>query len=84
MATTQPTLCFTCGQEVGEPPRLNKLPAGSNCPACRDRLLDSLPALLPSATNEETLAIEARTRVARRDPHEGPRDWNEPPGEERF
>lgn len=42
------TVCFTCGQPIGEPPRINELPDGEPCPTCRDRLLDSLPALLPS------------------------------------
>lgn len=84
MASPKPTLCFTCGQEVGEPPRLNKLPEGRSCPACRDRLLDSLPSLLPSQLVPDSIAIETRPRVSRRDPHDGPRDWNEPPNEERF
>lgn len=84
MATPKPTLCFTCGQEVGEPPRLNKLPEGPTCPACRDRLLDCLPSLLPSSTSDESIAVENRPRAVRRDPHDGPRDWNESPDEERF
>lgn len=40
--------CFTCRQPVGDPPVLNRLEDGGACPACRDRLLDSLPSLLPT------------------------------------
>lgn len=43
-----PTLCFTCGLVVENTPRLNRLTNGEVCPACRDRLLDLLPAPLPT------------------------------------
>jgi len=42
-------LCFHCGQptESGEEgPRLNRLEDGRACPACADRLLQSLPSLV--------------------------------------
>lgn len=45
-------LCINCGQPTGPGPRLNQLPDGHTCPACRDRLLDSLPPVLPSVTAE--------------------------------
>jgi hypothetical protein len=41
------TFCFTCGQPVTEPPRLNRLPGGEPCPACRERALDAVPSVLP-------------------------------------
>jgi hypothetical protein len=42
------TICFTCGQRVTEPPRLNILPDGEPCQACRNRALDAAPSVLPS------------------------------------
>jgi hypothetical protein len=41
-------VCIACGQATGPRPRLNLLPDGRACPTCRDRLLDSLPPVLPS------------------------------------
>jgi DNA-directed RNA polymerase subunit RPC12/RpoP len=41
-------VCFTCGLQVGEPHRLNRLDNGQICPTCRDRVLESLPPVLPS------------------------------------
>ena len=52
MDTPAPTLCFTCGLAVEETPRLNRLTNGEVCPACRDRVLDMLPAPLPSRPGE--------------------------------
>ena len=45
-------VCIACGQPTGPKPRLNRLPDGSICPSCRDRLLDSLPPVLPSELTE--------------------------------
>lgn len=45
-------VCIACGQSTGPRPRLNTLPDGRTCPTCRDRLLDSLPAVLPSEHTE--------------------------------
>lgn len=42
------TICMGCGQATGPEPRLNVLPNGRPCAACADRLLDTLPPLLPS------------------------------------
>ena len=44
--------CFTCRQVVEDPPVLNRLEDGSLCCACRDRVLDSLPSLLPSSPSD--------------------------------
>lgn len=41
-------VCFTCGLQVGEPHRLNRLDNGQICPTCRVRVLESLPPVLPS------------------------------------
>jgi hypothetical protein len=45
---TNPAVCFTCGLPTGDPLRLNHLPSGQVCTACRDRLLDLLPAPFPA------------------------------------
>jgi len=47
MASDRQPVCFTCSQPIAEPPGINKLENGESCPTCRDRLLDSLPPLLP-------------------------------------
>ena len=41
-------VCFTCGESVGEPYRLNRLEDGRICPSCRDRVLAALPPIFPS------------------------------------
>ena len=41
------TICFSCGLEVGAAPQLNRLSNGQICPACRERVLDSLAPALP-------------------------------------
>ncbi len=43
-------VCFSCGQPVGTPLRVNTLSSGAPCPACRDRVLEALPSLLPRAS----------------------------------
>ena len=48
----RPPVCIACGQVVGPKPRLNRLPDGRPCPTCCDRLLESLPPLLPSVQGE--------------------------------
>lgn len=75
MRAPSPTLCFTCGLVLSEPPRLNVLPNGSTCPACRDRLLDSLPPPLPSRPVLDVLPTPEGL--------DGTDDWTSPPGEER-
>ena len=37
--------CFHCGNPVGDPPTLNELGEGGNCPACAERLLETLPPI---------------------------------------
>ena len=41
------TLCFECGQVVGDPPVLNRHEDGSSCRCCAERVLDSIPPALP-------------------------------------
>jgi hypothetical protein len=53
MIDSSETVCITCGLPSGDPPRLNHLPGGQVCPACRDRLLATLPPLLPSDSGEQ-------------------------------
>ena len=45
-------VCIGCGQETGPRPRLNRLPDGKTCPTCQDRLLESLPPVLPAPAVE--------------------------------
>jgi DNA-directed RNA polymerase subunit RPC12/RpoP len=69
-------LCFTCGQAFAGPTRLNTLPGGQACPTCRDRLLESLPSLLPSdpeALEEEFVEEEAVASQAGVGEPRGPR-----------
>ena len=54
------TPCIQCSQPTGSPPRLNHLPNGLPCPACRDRLLESLPAIVPGELDPEE--VEEPTR----------------------
>ena len=49
MPDAAPTVCFFCSLPVGEPARLNRLGNGEICPTCRDRVLATLPPLLPKA-----------------------------------
>lgn len=53
MSSAHPTRCFTCGMAVGDPPQLNSLQDGKPCPACRDRLLESLPSIVPAKRRRE-------------------------------
>lgn len=45
-------VCIACGQPTGPRPRLNHLPDGRPCPTCQDRLLETLPPVLPSTVSE--------------------------------
>lgn len=54
MSSLEGTLCFTCGLPIADPPRFNHLPSGRPCPTCKDRLLESLPPLLPAEPAETT------------------------------
>lgn len=60
--------CFTCRQPVGDPPILNRGEDGELCPTCRERVLDSLPTLLPSSPVD--VEVEAESDV---DEAPGPR-----------
>jgi hypothetical protein len=46
-------VCIGCGQPTGPLPRLNRLPNGRACPTCQDRLLATLPPLLPSQPDQD-------------------------------
>jgi len=45
-------VCIGCGQPTGPGPRLNRLLDGRPCPSCSDRLLESLPPVLPSSAEQ--------------------------------
>ena len=47
MSDRAPSICFQCGQNADERTRLNRLSGGDPCPACSDRLMTTLPPLLP-------------------------------------
>ena len=71
MSSNHPTLCIHCGLPVGDPPQLNRLRNGQVCPACRERVLASIPPALPSP-RQVPLEREALDALA-------PRDILEPP-----
>ena len=48
MTEPRPTVCITCGEPAGDPPVLNRLEDGTPCPTCADRVLEGLPAALPT------------------------------------
>lgn len=58
MNRSKPPVCITCGLPAGTPPQLNRLSNGQVCPACRNRLLDWLPPVLPSRAREPSTAVE--------------------------
>lgn len=59
MKSETQSLCFTCCQEAGDPPRLNRLKNGLPCPACRDRILAYLPPALPGPGSAAYKSSEA-------------------------
>jgi len=61
MAEAAKTVCITCSLAVGEPPQLNRLKNGQTCPACRDRVLNQLPPLLPHRTSQGTPHVVQRS-----------------------
>jgi len=46
-------ICIHCGNTTEQEGRLNRLADGRVCPSCRDRLLDTLPPLLPNFDYEQ-------------------------------
>ena len=57
------TICFTCGEPVGEPFRLNRLDDGRICPTCCERVLHSLPPIFPSREeSEEPIVVDPVNR----------------------
>ena len=52
MTMARDPICMGCGQPTGPGPRLNTLPDGRTCTSCQDRLLESLPPVLPSTLAE--------------------------------
>jgi hypothetical protein len=80
MTRSRDTLCFTCGQALQDPPRFNLLESGEYCPACRDRVLDAVPAVLPRrfAAQPESAAYEAQMDFGFDEPDD-PSERPEPP-----
>ena len=75
MALDRQPVCFTCSQPIAEGPAINRLENGDFCPSCRNRLLDSLPSLLPSpqgVENEDAVGDDPY-------PYERSDDGYEPP-----
>ncbi len=80
---TEP-LCFTCGLPSTATLQFNRLPNGAVCPACRDRLLDSIAPALPDRSIGRVPEMGAGTALheeiqAETDWDGGPRPWP-PPG----
>ena len=69
---SESAVCFTCGLEVGDPPRLNHTPNGDACPTCRDRLLEVLPAALPRPPWEKVRVHPQGEDVSEPDDEAGP------------
>ncbi len=57
-------LCFQCGYKWTDPPEVPELEDGSECPACRDRLLDTLPPLLPRRKLTPKVALEGSEELS--------------------
>lgn len=56
-------VCFHCGQQVGDPPRLNMID-DEPCKACAERLLETLPGVFhtpfePVGSEEEVTEVPA-------------------------
>ncbi len=49
-------VCIQCGQPIGDPPRLNLLAEEEPCPACAERLLESLPGIFHTPYESPTEA----------------------------
>ncbi len=56
---------------VGEPYKLNRLDNGQICPTCRDRVLESLPPILP-----DLQGVRGHVEFS---PSEAPEDFDGPP-----
>ena len=63
MEARNETICITCGQ-AASPRRWNVLSDGSACPACRDRLLETLPAALPARSAPEAAPLDEAAHQA--------------------
>ena len=57
----QDVVCFHCGQPIGHPPVIHTV-GGRPCPACAERLLESLPGVFHTPFAAEAEAPE-RVRV---------------------
>ena len=86
MTDPRAPICFTCSQPILDPPRFQLMPSGEFCPACRDRVLDAAPSLLPrtpaiqaAAASEGEPEVEVSEEVASSAADEDLHD--EPPGD---
>ena len=52
------SICFQCGQSAADGTRFNRLADGRPCPTCAERLLMSLPPLLPNYDSALDLEVE--------------------------
>jgi len=73
-----PTLCIHCGLSAGNPPRLNRLEDGRVCPACADRLLMSLPPVLPGSAHLEESLDEAEGELEAEASEYGETEYDRP------
>jgi hypothetical protein len=52
------TVCFQCGQSIGEVPQLHRLPSGESCRACAERALEAVPPALPAEPDPSRVVAE--------------------------
>lgn len=53
------TFCFGCTRELAHPHQIHRGEDGIACRACVDRVLESLPSLLPSRAHDPLEAAES-------------------------
>jgi hypothetical protein len=80
MASSASPVCITCGLSVGTGTQLNRMNNGQVCPTCRDRVLDSIPAALPSQISRTGTSMRLEADMSREAHHDvESRPWP-PPG----
>lgn len=63
MPRSATTLCIHCGQSADDLTRFNRLADGRACPTCADRLLASLPPVLPASKASGPVLVEEQDEV---------------------
>ncbi len=80
MAPSASPVCITCGLAVGSGTQLNRMNNGQVCPTCRERVLDAIPAALPSHVSRSGVDMRLEVEASRETHHDlQARPWP-PPG----